>query len=583
MFQVSKPSRRWVRSFALSTAVAFAGLMIWALAMPINGSPDEADHMIKAYAEVHLVKGRYSPTTKANVFRIPAIYTTGAPCYAFDPNKPASCDKPGHGPPPFQNLPTTAEAYPPLFYLLVGWPTLFSSGLLSLYLMRVAGALVVAVLVALAVQNVRRVRLPGPLVLGMTAAITPAVFFFGGTVNPSGIITAAGLAVWLGGLVLVRGEHVHHMTLAVSRVGAPLCLLLLVRRDSVYWAAMIILSLVLLTPRERWRGLIRCRAAWAWATAAVICIALQLLLWGGQYGYEFVSSNGQSHGGNFWGAVGSAENIARAIMGGTLGWLDVDLPFPVLYIFVVSTGFLVVWALGFALKQVALTLGAMTAMAIAAPLVVGSFRYPYFQGRYMLPLTVGFPVVAAIGITEVLEPRFWRQRFLLILFPLLWLAQVFSLAQTLRRFTAGAQRNWWFFAKPQWEPPMASPTVLLVLFVLAVTALYVRLYSLSLQTPGQVVSVAPSGPKPRRQLTVPVAEPAAVGLASVAAGTHPDVEVFDQELFEPAPANGADHVGLETVIGADLDVKLFDQELFEPPPLNGADRDTSAEQQRGMA
>ena len=80
-----------------------------------------------------------------------------------------------------------------------------------------------------------------------------------------------------------------------------------------------------------------------------------------------------------------------------------NLPLPVLIIFVASTAFLVIGAIGFASRRVAVTVLALRVVAIAIPLVIGTIRWPYFQGRYMFPLTVGLPVVAGLGVGEGLR------------------------------------------------------------------------------------------------------------------------------------------------------------------------------------
>ena len=70
--------------------------------------------------------------------------------------------------------------------------------------MRIAGAALMAALLASAVASLRtgasfRLRLVGFLV-----GLTPMVLFLGASVNPSGAEIAAGLAVWASGIVLVR-------------------------------------------------------------------------------------------------------------------------------------------------------------------------------------------------------------------------------------------------------------------------------------------------------------------------------------------------------------------------------------------
>ena len=467
--------------FALSFVLVFCCLAAWALAMPMFSGTDEGAHIVRAYAVVHGESSSVDPATGGETFLVPPVIVHGGngddPCFAFRPDQPADCMD-LHSAGPRHRVASSATGYPPFFYAFVGWPTLLTSGLASLYLIRLFGAVLVALLLALAIESVARMRPRAPLLLGVAVAVTPAVLYFGATVSPSGLTIAAAFAVWTGGIVLARSERLDHPGWAAARMGLPLCVLILLRRDSVFWAALLVVSLLALTPPTRMRGLVRSRAMWAWVGASVACAAVQLAVSGAETGASVAGQAGAT-GGNFWGAVGDASWIARQIQGGVLGSLDVHLPFPVLYIFVVSTGFLVIGAIGFAGRQVSLTLLAMSLAVAAIPLGLGSVRWPYLQGRYMLPLTVGLPIVAGLGIVEGLRGTPLPRRILWLLFPVLAFAQVISFAQALRRYVSGATADWWIFSRPRWQPPAGHPTLLVVLYTVGVVALFVWLYVLA--------------------------------------------------------------------------------------------------------
>ncbi len=155
-----------------------------------------------------------------------------------------------------------------------------------------------------------------------------------------------------------------------------------------------------------------------------------------------------------------------------------NLPLPVLFIFVASTAFLAFGAIGFASRRVAVTVLALSVVAIAIPLVIGTIRWPYFQGRYMFPFTVGLPVVAGLGVGEGLRGRSMPRRLLWLLLSLLAFAQIISFAQSLRRFVVGASADWWIYSTPRWRPPL-DPSLVVVGYVLATVALYGRFYALA--------------------------------------------------------------------------------------------------------
>jgi hypothetical protein len=476
--------RRAVR-FAATFALLLCCLAAWALAMPMFSGTDEGAHIVRAYAVVHGEHTTIDPDTGRPVYQVPAVIVHGGmgddPCFAFRPDQPADCmdlhsDGPRHG------VESSATGYPPFFYALVGWPTLLNSGLTSLYLMRLCGAVIVALLLALAIENVARMRTRAPLVLGVAVAITPAVLYFGATVSPSGITVAAAFAVWTGGIRLVRSEPLDRIGWMAAGVGLPLCVLVLLRRDSVFWAALVVAGIIALTPRARRLVLIRSRAVWAWAAATVGCAVLQLVVSGAETGASVTSEVGGT-GGDFWKAMGDAEWLAQQIQGGVLGSLDVHLPFPVLYIFVVSTGFLVIGAIGFASRRVSLTLLTMSLAVAFIPLAIGTIRFPYLQGRYMLPLTVGLPIVAGLGLIEGLRGTPLPRRILWLLFPILAYAQIHSFAQAMRRYVSGANADWWIFTKPRWQPPIGNPTVFVIFYTVAVVALFVWLYLLARPMP----------------------------------------------------------------------------------------------------
>ena len=477
----STAARRTMGRFAVTFLLVLGCLVPWALAMPLFSAPDEGAHMVKAYAVVHGEAGRLDPETGHRYFPVPSVIAHGGdgdnPCFAFQPDQTADCLE-LHQTGPVHEVSSSAASYPPFFHLAVGWPSLITSGSASLYLMRLAGAVLVALFMALAVESVARMRGRAPLLLGLAVAVTPAVLYFGAMVNPSGLTIAAALAAWTGGIFLGRSPGLRRVGWAAARVGLPLCVVVLLRRDSVLWGGLIIVALVALTPWDRLRHLARCRAVWAWAAAIMGCAVAQLALSGAETGGALT---GENAGGSFWNAVNDANFIARGVAGGILGWFDVTLPFPVFPIYLVSTGFLVIAAIGFASRRVGLTLLGMTTAAVAVTVAVGSVRWPYFQGRYLLPLTVGVPIVAGLGLAEALGrvrlalPR----RLLWLLFPVLVFAQVFSFAQALRRYVSGATQDWWFFSAPRWRPAAGDPTVVVVLYAGAVVVLFAWWYVLA--------------------------------------------------------------------------------------------------------
>jgi hypothetical protein len=456
--------RHAITRFLLTFGLIFGVLLVWSIAIPPYGAPDENQHLVKAYAIVHGETGRLDPATGERVFRVPAILSGDPVCFAIVPNQPASCQQLDSSSAEHETL-SRAAPYPPFYYLLVGWPSQVSSGKTMLQLMRGASAFWVSLLVALALHNATRIRRRAPLLPAFLVVLSPVLFFLGATVTPSGVSIAAGLAVWTGGFVLLRGEASDRLGLAVSRVGAPLCLLILIRRDSVLWAALVVLALLALAAADTLRALVRSWVAWLWAAVVVACVVVQLSL----SGAETATSIGGGSG-NFRAAVGELPYYVFQMVGGILGWLDTWLPVGVYLVLFLVLGFVVIASLGFAPRRLAALTGLMVAVILIVPVVIGSRSFPYFQGRYLLPFAVGLPLVAALGLVESRVAPGWPKRLGWILVPVVAVAQVGAFAQTMRRFTAGAGGEWWFFSPPSWQPEIASPTTLVVLYAVVLTA-----------------------------------------------------------------------------------------------------------------
>ena len=469
------------RSFAVTFALLLSCLLAWVAATPMYGSPDEQWHAIKAYAVVHADGGTRNAAGDRE-YRVPPEYIDRDVCYAFDSSRPASCQRLSSAGPDHL-LTTKADGYPPFFYVLVGWPTLLTRGVAGLYLMRVAAALLVAFLLACAVQNVAELRHRAALVMGLALTLTPAVFFFGASVNPSGVAVAAALAAWTGGFVVLRrGATAGRAVTALARFGAPLCLFLLLRRDSLVWGALILASFVALTPRGRWRELASARPTRGWGVALAACALLQFAT-GGHGTADLVS---QATGGNASNAWGALPSYFREVGGGVLGWLDSPVPALTYEVFIAGALALIALSIVLAPRRDAVVTAVLAVLVVVVPLAVGAVRFPYFQGRYMLPLTVGVVLLAGFGLSESVRLRSWARWLDLVhwvgrtgqfwgvgvaaALVAVGIGEVLAFAQTLRRFSAGSRAGWFFAHRTPWRPPVVGPTTLTTFYVAAVAA-----------------------------------------------------------------------------------------------------------------
>jgi hypothetical protein len=458
--------RRGSAQPAVTFVLVFAVLLLWGSAVPRFAAPDENQHAVRAYAVVHGDNGRLDPATGSRLFRVPTLLSGEPVCFAVRPSQPASCQPVDDGS-GLHDTPSSAASYPPFYYLLVGWPTLVSSGATMFQLMRAVSAFWVALLLAIGIQNVAGTRRSGPWLPAFLVVLAPNLLFLGATVTPSGVALAAGVAVWTGGLRLVRDDL--RLGPALARVGVPLCLMILIRRDSVLWAGLIVVFLLALARREALTALVRSRLTWLWTAVTLVCVIVQLSLSGAETGASIAGGGGG--GSTALNALGDLPYYLHQMVGGILGWLDTQLPAGVYLVYFLLLGFLLLTGLCFAPRRFAIVLALLVGTTLLVPVAIGFGTYPYFQGRYLLPFAFGVPLVAARGISESRLASLWSARVAWVLVPIVGLTQVLAFAQVMRRFTAGAGGDWWFVTTPPWRPGFAPLTVIMLLYTVVLGAL----------------------------------------------------------------------------------------------------------------
>lgn len=198
---------RRVASWAAGFLVVFTLLAAWSLATPGYAAPDEPAH---AYRAASIIRGQLLgnpdnvPGDPRVVVQVPATLTAVGPsCFAFQPSMPASCmpgwtERPGSRP-----VTTYTGRYPPLYYLVVGLPSVFTTGAMMLLWMRLAGDVVNALFLTAGFAMLRRLRTPWAMAWGVVA-VTPMVLFIGSVINPSGLEICSAFALWCSLLAAVR-------------------------------------------------------------------------------------------------------------------------------------------------------------------------------------------------------------------------------------------------------------------------------------------------------------------------------------------------------------------------------------------
>ena len=211
----------------------------WLLVTPPNAGPDEAGHLVRGVAVIDGEPG--SAGVRAPIW----VVFPDISCYALYSDRPASCAPLGNEPDAEAVLVTRAWDYPIWGHVLPGLGVEISTPATSPYLPRLASSLLPAVLVIAGLLTARR-RSPVAGALAMLA-ITPMAWFTFAVVNPSGAALAGAFAVWTVMLFVpwsssdaASGESWARRYEWLFAVG--LAAAMLPRRDSVFWAAAVLVA-----------------------------------------------------------------------------------------------------------------------------------------------------------------------------------------------------------------------------------------------------------------------------------------------------------------------------------------------------
>ena len=441
---------------------------LWALSTPIGAAPDEPAHIIKAAS---VVRGQFvgEPSTQGSIVQVPLYiaYTQAQTCYAFVADQSAACspEVPGDGGQILDST-TSAGLYNPVYYLLVGWPTLLFDDDRGIFVMRAVSAIVTSLFLALAfalVSQWRRAVLP---TVGLAVAATPMVLFLSGTVNPNSVEVAATLSAFVGMLTLVRSEAVRPWASSVA-VLVSAAVAANMRGLSLLWLAIALLAPLVLVSRARLVELLKSRpvqvligvTALAAVFAAVWLLATNSL--GGDIDDPSDPSTAPGTGtspifGFAW-TLFSTFDYAQGIVG-IFGWLDTPAPVYVYFVWALLAGGLLL--LSYVLLRgrglvLALILG--LALLLLPPFLQGIYIESggvIWQGRYILPIFVCTVVAAATLLADRLTLRQGDITRLLVIVGGLWgLAQFQSFATALRRYSVGYYDGWLDMLTPEWSPP----------------------------------------------------------------------------------------------------------------------------------
>lgn len=460
------------RFFSVCLVLTFLNFSAWSIASPLFSAPDEPTQVVRAAAAVRgeLVGSTIGSVKNATTrVTVPAVFNAGPPytlCFAFHSDVPASCALPieasGH---PVRTT-TYAGRYPPLYYLIVGLPSLLVKSVPGLYLMRLMSALVNALFVSLALVTVALWSRRRLLFVAVMAAATPMVWFLGGVVNPSGLEICAAICLWVSGLVLVTEHADAPPPGLVAVVAFSAGVFMLVRPLSPLWVALTVALLALAGGRRAVAALFASRPVRWTIPPLAACGALAVWWIESEHSLDLLPV------GAHLAPNASLLDVIRAAVEDIPWWLHqmvgifgaLDTPSPLL-----SYG---LWALVVGVMcAVALVVGRWRERAALVGLVLCVLCLPVgiavsqyhrlgivWQGRDILPLAVGIPVLA-VGIAQDSGALARWQGFAAVGACLaLGVASIAAFLDALRRYTVGMDGPL-DFLHGAWHPPFGTLAV----------------------------------------------------------------------------------------------------------------------------
>ena len=456
------------RVWALTMALLYPLCALWALTNPMFASPDEPAHMARAQG--------FSRLDFSEPYETDGLPMTEQQCYAFNAAITADCADLTWGD-DGTSVVTRTRDYPPLFHTVAAVPALAFSGLAGAYVMRLWLAFVCCALVAWAGVLMLRPGRSRWLLLGLLMGLTPVSVFTMSTVNPSGM-TVALATVAVAGLVARLRWDDRRLSVWVA-IGAGLLGMVLVRRDGIAWVVTILAVFVPVLRAdpewrarawERWREVMGPRARAAVSVLAALFVAglVAAVVWVIPVLDRFVTTGEIEGNGSRWQGLGSIPLYLNQMMG-TFGWVDTFIGPEAYTIAIVAAGALVAvavaggrweWARATALGVLAL---------LVVPVAFGFVEFPYFQGRYLLPVWAALMMVAAVSVSASDAGERLRIRLGGGLLAIWWLVHLVSFWQNLRRYSVGLTGGWGeVVSNPAWEPPMMSNGVAVALLVVLV-------------------------------------------------------------------------------------------------------------------
>ena len=462
------------------TLAFFLVIGVWSQLTPLFAAPDEPASYIRGAA---LVRGELVGTDIAasqstsywsTYVDIPQQFGVAqlVPwCFVGKPETPA-CSLPLETLTPVEQPRTDMGRYPPVGYFASGLGSLVGATDFSVRLGRLINAAFCAFLISLGCVNILSNRRSIIVVL---AAVTPGVIFFSSVISSSAIEISASICLWCSITTLLSSTKISFLTF--NSVAISSSLLTLARPIGIVNVAIIV-GISLITHSNLKESIARIISSWRIIFATIISLLAMVAWYSKIYSYhlgERVVTDPSNP--TFRQIIEQSLNDTSAKIGesiGNFGWLDSPMPRGALVIFTFVS--LILLGRGL-LSMTRREIIALLVLAAVTVLLVVAQDLNYYallrnfgsQGRHIVPLLVGLPIIAAGSFA-------WKRNWEVAAVGLWGLVMVWAGLGALRRYTVGINGDnaMDMFTDRAWNPVLGFwPTVMMLIFsTLAVVCLF---------------------------------------------------------------------------------------------------------------
>jgi hypothetical protein len=367
---------------------------------------------------------------------------------------------------------TSAGLYNPMYYWLVGLPSLFLTGAPAIIGMRIASALLCTAFLAAGITALTNLRNPKWPVAAAAVAVTPMVLFLSSGINPNSLEVAATTAAFCGLLVcLENSARPSEVKPAIATVGIAAAVLANTRNVSLLWLLIALVVSVAFYGFGSLGRLFRNRTVLITAGLMVLGVGLGLL-WivlmlfapgstaAAPDGITNLVAGVRPHQA-FLTMIDRAFDFVPQYIG-IMGWLEVPAPQAVIQFW--SMLLMLALLVPFTARPKRNAVGfwiALGALAIVPAVVqaglIGSVGY-IWQGRYNLPLFMIAMISAGMAVRLRrfdTAPSF--RGVARVLVAAAAVAHLYTFVYVLRRFVVGLKDsgNWQvMLTNPDWQPPL---------------------------------------------------------------------------------------------------------------------------------